>query len=483
MICLGSLALASPAQANFLVNDSLDLADPMLNGVCEWEPGNPATCSLRAAIQESNNTVASDTITFSVNPATLSSTLPTITQPTVIDGNGSGTTPGDTVIDGTDAFRIFFVNGAAVTFKDLRIQDGGIANPAGGGGAGILTANDTTLTNVVVTSNQLTGTGSGSGAGIYAQPPATSLTLTNSTVSNNTISVTGAGTGAFGGGISALANVELTSSTVSNNSVDGPAGSSGAGVQADLGFQINGSTINGNFTGANGRGGGLGDGVNPAPRTITNSTFSGNAAGSGGGSGVDLLGPTTITSSTFLNFDTVGAGGAGSDVRAGGAGTTVTLKDTILAGFETNNCFESGGASIESAVPGHNLDVGASCGFGATNGNLENTPAMLGGLSSPPVPATHPLLPGSPAIDAASPAGLGTDQRGIPRPQGARCDIGAFELEAANDAPSCAGFPALAPAVIPIPATAPAPKKKCKKKRLKRGKCVKKKRKKKRTRP
>jgi hypothetical protein len=43
---------------------------------------------------------------------------------------------------------------------------------------------------------------------------------------------------------------------------------------------------------------------------------------------------------------------------------------------------------------------------------------------------THALLPGSPAIDAASddcppPA---TDQRGVSRPQGAKCDIGAFEL-------------------------------------------------------
>ena len=48
---------------------------------------------------------------------------------------------------------------------------------------------------------------------------------------------------------------------------------------------------------------------------------------------------------------------------------------------------------------------------------------------------THALLPGSPAIDAANPAVPGsssnaceaTDQRGVARPQGTRCDIGAFE--------------------------------------------------------
>ena len=41
---------------------------------------------------------------------------------------------------------------------------------------------------------------------------------------------------------------------------------------------------------------------------------------------------------------------------------------------------------------------------------------------------THALLPGSPAIDAGNDGTcLATDQRGIPRPQGAACDIGAFE--------------------------------------------------------
>src|SRR5439155_2076164 len=45
---------------------------------------------------------------------------------------------------------------------------------------------------------------------------------------------------------------------------------------------------------------------------------------------------------------------------------------------------------------------------------------------------THALVPGSPAIDvipATDPACTGTDQRGVTRPQGPACDIGAFELE------------------------------------------------------
>ena len=53
---------------------------------------------------------------------------------------------------------------------------------------------------------------------------------------------------------------------------------------------------------------------------------------------------------------------------------------------------------------------------------------------------THALVPGSPAIDAV-PAGsctAATDQRGVSRPQGADCDIGAFELEAVQNQPPTA---------------------------------------------
>src|SRR5207247_7325635 len=43
-------------------------------------------------------------------------------------------------------------------------------------------------------------------------------------------------------------------------------------------------------------------------------------------------------------------------------------------------------------------------------------------------PATHGLLTASPAINAyGPPCGVATDQRGVTRPQGPTCDIGAYE--------------------------------------------------------
>ena len=49
---------------------------------------------------------------------------------------------------------------------------------------------------------------------------------------------------------------------------------------------------------------------------------------------------------------------------------------------------------------------------------------MNGGFSS-----THLLEPGSPAIDAGA-CVIATDQRGVARPQGAACDLGAVEVGA-----------------------------------------------------
>jgi hypothetical protein len=61
---------------------------------------------------------------------------------------------------------------------------------------------------------------------------------------------------------------------------------------------------------------------------------------------------------------------------------------------------------------------------------------VLGPLANNGGPTqTHDLLPGSAAIDAvlpAGPSGVSTDQRGVLRPQGPSCDIGAFEVEAGS---------------------------------------------------
>jgi len=93
---------------------------------------------------------------------------------------------------------------------------------------------------------------------------------------------------------------------------------------------------------------------------------------------------------------------------------------------------------------GYNLDSDGTCGFSHPT-DLSGVDPMLGPLqdNGGPTP-THALLPGSPAINAipvedctydddgdpgTPEVPLTTDQRGVRRPQGGRCDIGAYERQ------------------------------------------------------
>jgi len=75
--------------ATFTVDSTGNSSDSSIgNGVCRTSGG---VCTLRAAIQEANNTSALDTILFNVGGGgpqriSISSSLPTITRPVIIDG-------------------------------------------------------------------------------------------------------------------------------------------------------------------------------------------------------------------------------------------------------------------------------------------------------------------------------------------------------------------------------------------------------------
>jgi len=101
-----------------------------------------------------------------------------------------------------------------------------------------------------------------------------------------------------------------------------------------------------------------------------------------------------------------------------------TLKNTIVAGGTGDT-----GQIVVTSL-GYNLESANSCGFIAA-GELFNTDPLLGPLqlNAPGSTETHGLPSGSPAIDAGSPdcPPPHTDQRGVARPKGDACDIGAFE--------------------------------------------------------
>jgi hypothetical protein len=85
---------------------------------------------------------------------------------------------------------------------------------------------------------------------------------------------------------------------------------------------------------------------------------------------------------------------------------------------------------------------------GNANGNIVGVDPHLGPLQdNGGATNTQALLPGSPAIGAGNPHGcvdangnaLLTDQRGAPRPAGARCDTGAYEAQSGATASGAGG--------------------------------------------
>jgi len=153
---------------------------------------------------------------------------------------------------------------------------------------------------------------------------------------------------------------------------------------------------------------------------MTNSTFSGNAASIRGGS-IYNNNSLTITNATFSG-NVSGFGGAAIEISPAG---TLNYTNTIIAdstiGEEAFECNNEGtiGTNTDNLVEDGSCD---SSYYGDPNlGPLGDN----GGLTQ-----THALQSDSIAIDngnlAACPE---TDQRGVTRPQGEGCDIGAFERE------------------------------------------------------
>jgi predicted outer membrane repeat protein len=303
------------------------------------------------------------------------------------------------------------------------------------------------LSNTTVISNRAYA-----GGGIFTSPHldggSSDVKLVRSTVSHNNATFSGGGIrDTCSNGLSCL--LGLVNSTVSDNNAERGAGidttGASAGALSIISLQDS-TTINGNH--ASSWGGGIyTDNQIGGSKfiTLTNSTISSNSAGQkGGGIYADATAQTT-NKTAFLNCtivsntitSTIGSG-SGIYAYASGSGsgrTIVTLENTIVANIPfTTNCATSGGGIITST--GHNLETGSSCGFEAMGAsNLGDVDLGIGPLQDNGGDTqTHALLAGSPALDRGdldtclSSFVRGVDQRGITRPQGPGCDIGAFEM-------------------------------------------------------
>jgi len=150
----------------------------------------------------------------------------------------------------------------------------------------------------------------------------------------------------------------------------------------------------------------------------------GGAIENGGG------GVTTEIHNTTFDLNSTSCTGENCDQNGASIGD---LGDTTLSNTIFNTLSEVGNCDFDDITSlGYNIDNGSTCIDGSVAGDKPNTNPFLDPQgprdNGGPTP-TVALLVGSPAIDMGSPncPPPDTDQRGFIRPEGPRCDIGAFE--------------------------------------------------------
>ncbi len=378
----------------------------------------------------------------------IAGTLPSITTAIVIDGENTIT------LSGGNAWRIFYITGSgSLTLRNLRVTrgyasgDGGaiynegtlaiensiftnnVSTTASGGA--IVTYGPTTITNSEFAFNKAVN-----GGAIYPRWGAGVVTISNSRLHHNeTTSTTGLGgalllwdgpkvtiqgssiysnTGGYGGAFYVLANsvLTVTTSTVADNATayDGSA-------LVNLGTTFITSSLlrsNGNSAGSGGCG--L---TNSGTLTLRNSTVTEST-----GSAFCTTGTVRIIHSTITNNSSlVLTAGCPISSCAG----TYEVRNSILAD-NGRNCRLFSPATVISQ--GFNISDDNTCTLSAGGDFPQNTNPLLAPLANNGGPTrTQALLADSPALDGAQcMAGVLTDQRGVARPQGSACDVGALEV-------------------------------------------------------
>jgi hypothetical protein len=170
--------------------------------------------------------------------------------------------------------------------------------------------------------------------------------------------------------------------------------------------------------------------LNVVNTTIVNNEAEGlgpSAAAFGGGINADG-GATALSNVTLAGNAASGNSGNGGNLASNFSGHLNVENSIVAYGIALasgDGCHVSGGGTLTSS--GRNIDSGSSCAFGGPH--LSNTdplllpPANNGG----PTPTLLPAA-ASPAINSAIGCPVpAVDQRGVSRPVGGACDIGAVE--------------------------------------------------------
>lgn len=340
-------------------------------------PASAATVSteaeLRTAFGADDSIVLANDITITTCPGgTLERNLP---SNLVLDGAGF------TITQTCAGVRTLHQSGSGeLDLRNLTISGNNVATGISATGGGLVS-----LTNSTVTA----ASGTDTGAAINAEH----VLLTDSTLSGNH-------SGDFGGAVNTF-DITLIRSTVSGNISDGRAGAIAASEATLINSTVTGNVAEGSAEGP--QGAGSGGGIYVFTVNLVYSTVDGNGANNGG----------NVYAETAIN----------------------SFGSVVAEPLASTNC--AGGGATNSS--GYNFSDDASCNFTGTGDRQSAGSPSLGALAANGGP-TLTMLPGagSALLDAIpvgscqadGAAGLTTDQRGVSRPQGTGCDIGAVEVEA-----------------------------------------------------
>ncbi len=365
VIALAGLAVpASASAATFTVTTTTD------GPTC-----NASTCTLRGAIAaaQANGAGADDTIVVPAGTYALTSPLSVTGTRITIAGAGANTTIIRAFVEGARALVVTGQN-PQLEVRDVTIRDGNAG--AQGVGGNVLAELGARLTLRRV---RLTNGRAQRGGGLAAQGAAT-LTISQSLIDTNFA-------------IGALS--------------DSGGGLYIAGATSDTVATIEDSTIAFNRA-PNGAGIGVENNTDEPP-TLRGVTLARNTATNQGTGGIYSAQTSVRLQGSILAYNT--------GTRNLGQGQEIYVSNCLLGPATGTTAIDQGG-NVESA---------ATCGLTGVS-RASTDPQLPGALDLTAQPPVLALPPGSPAVDLAACGARTLDQRGVPRPQGAQCDAGAYEL-------------------------------------------------------
>ncbi len=386
----GDACTENDACANGVCTGATKVCDLAVNATGDSDAGTCTLshCTLRQAIDAANANPDATVIHFAIDAAiALSTPLPTVSAPLTIDGSGH-----HVVLDGQHKVRVF------------------------------TSTADLTLAHVVIEA----GHTSDDGGGVWQE--AGTLTVSDARFD-------GCDAGNLGGAIRTNGNASIDHCTFAAN-----VALSGGAIGVDYTLDVQDSAFEGNSA-TNGGGGAIWTNA-PSVATVNRCSFLNNSATTGGGISAGTT-SIAVINSTFHGNSATGAGGG-----LYGNGDTLLLHCTLVGNSAPTT---AGGIAVSSIgwITLRNTwiasNTGGDCdGFAAettaswvadgTCGGTSNGVAFTGTLGAwgGPTPTIAPAA-GSPLADAADDGACGDsrvggiDQRGVARPIGAHCDIGAFE--------------------------------------------------------